>query len=669
MRGTAATCGKKRAMFDPASDPYAYLEDSSAPETIAWTADANRATRAALDALPGRPVLEARFEALTRIDAQGVPVVRGGRAFYTARRGEADQTSLYVRDAAGERILLDPAALDPSGLTALDWWYPSPRGRYVAFGLSQGGDERSRLFVLEVATLERLAEAIPDTRHCSLAWLPDERGFYYTRYPAGADYDVRVYRHALGAPWESEPALFGEGRKAEEWTALDLSENGTHLVATVYDGWARSDVLVAATAEQPLSFRPVAVGLAAVYEAHAGDAALYLRTDDGAPHYRVYEVEYARLERSAWREIVPEEEASLDGVALAGNALLLHYFVAARSELRIRYPSGNTARIDLGGRSVLALSAAETDPEAYVSSSSFLEAAVITKLRIGEGETSAEPWFEVAVPFDARRYDVEQVWYTSRDGTAIPMTILARSDIARDGTAPAVLYGYGGFNVSLVPSFLPSIVPWLDSGGIYAVANLRGGGEFGEAWHRAGMRERKQNVFDDFIAAAEYLGTSGRADPRRIAISGGSNGGLLVAAVAVQRPDLVRAVLCLVPLTDMLRFHLFSIARLWIAEYGDPDAPDDAAFLRAYSPYHNVRDGVAYPAMLVATAEADGRVDPMHARKFGARVRSATGGSAPILVYVEPDAGHGAGKPRHKRVAELADHWAFIAWQLGQVLR
>ena len=648
------------------SDPCRYLEDASDPATIAWTARENARTRAALDALPDRARLAARFEALTRIDSQGVPFVRGARAFYTARRGDGDQPVLYVRDELAERSLLDPAGLDPTGLTSLDWWYPSPAGTYVAFGLSVGGDERSRLHILEVATGRRLSEAIPDTRHCSLAWLPDESGFYYTRYPAGGDYDVRVYRHALGADAATDVLVFGEGRKPEEWTAVALSPDGRHLVATVYDGWARSDAFVAKTDSQPPHFVPLAEGHDAVFEPHPADDRLYVRTNDGAPRFRVYEVDYDRLERPAWREIVAQQHGSLDGLAVARGGLLLHYLIDARSALDVRYDDGRVERVAaLAGATVLDISAEDASSQAYVLTASFLEAPAVIALSFEAGRLMAERWSSSSVPFDAAAYRSEQDWYPSSDGTLIPLTVISRRDVARDGSAPAVLYGYGGFNVSLVPGFMPSIVPWLESGGVYAIANLRGGGEFGEDWHRAGMRERKQNVFDDFFAAVGYLGKSGIADPARIAIYGGSNGGLLVATLATQHPDSIRAVICLVPLTDMLRFHLFSIARLWIAEYGDPDDAADAEFLRAYSPYHNVADGVAYPAMLVATAESDGRVDPMHARKFGARVLAASGGSAPIFIYVEPDAGHGAGKPRHKRVAELADHWAFIGWQLG----
>ncbi len=655
-----------------AGDPFAYLEDATDQRTAAWTLDQNARTRAALDAVPGRERLTVRLDALLQTDVVSVPVVRRGRAFAIVRRGDALQASLCVREGGTERAVVDPVAIDAAGLTAIDWWYPSPSGALVAYGLSRNGDERSTLSVVEVATGVVRGEAIPDTRYASVAWDADETAFFYTRYPAGGTYDVRVFRHVLGTPHEDDAVVFGAGRKREDMLSLDRSPDGRWLVVVVADGWARGDAYVADTHVLPLHFAPLAEGLAAQYDAHAGTGAVYVRTDEGAPRFRVFRVDPRTPSRDAWVEIVPEAAGTLEGIAVAGDALVLHYLEDVRSVVRVRYADGRIETLaGTRGRSAVALTAnaAGDGGEAYLQLASYVEAPEIVRVHLRGGTPATlASWDRIATPFDASAYRVEQRWYRSPDGTRVPMSIVAHRDTAFDGTAPTVLYGYGGFNVSLVPAFAPHLVPWLDAGGVYAVANLRGGGEFGEAWHAAGMRAQKQNVFDDFIAAAEFLVTERIADPARLAVMGGSNGGLLVAAFATQRPDLARAVVCLVPLCDMLRFHEFLIARLWISEYGNPDVPSEAAILRAYSPYHNVRVGVAYPAMLIATAESDGRVDPMHARKFGARVQSATASNAPIFVYVEPNAGHGVGKPRHKVVAELADRWCFIATQLGVAL-
>jgi prolyl oligopeptidase len=653
------------------TDPFAFLEDARHPWTISWTAEQNRRTRAVLDDLPGRAELERRFDELLAIDTLGTPVGRGDLVFFSARRGRARQPILYVRDGDGERPILDPELLDESGLTAIDYWYPSPEGRYVAFGLSKNGDERSTLGVLDVASGLRLADAIPDTRFSSVAWFPDESGFYYVRFPPGGDYDARVYAHTLGAPYENDLKIFGDDRAPEDMLGLQLSANGRWLVVGAFRGWSRSDVYLADTqAPGPLRFVTLAEGVDSIFEAIPTDARVYVRTNDGAPRFRLYAFEPERPEREHWTEIVPEGPGTLDAVAVTRHGVVLHELENVRSAVRIRRHDGRYET--LGGfeeRSLLGMSGSERFEDIYLLAASFLDAPSIERVAIGaEGRATTSTWERVSTPFDPAAYRVDQQWFESKDGTRVPMWVLSRRDTPRDGTAPAVLYGYGGFNVALTPAFAPSLAPWLDAGGVYAVANLRGGGEFGESWHRAGMLDAKQNVFDDFIAAAEFLGTSRIADPKRLAVYGGSNGGLLVAALAVQRPELAAAIVCVVPLTDMLRYHLFSIGRLWIAEYGDPDDPNAAAYLRAYSPYHNVREGVAYPAMLIETAESDGRVDPLHAKKFGALVQASTAGDAPVLVHVEENAGHGAGKPREKIVAELADRWGFLGWRLGQRL-
>jgi prolyl oligopeptidase len=649
------------------SDPFRHLEDAEEPSTARWTAEQNARTRRILDGLPVRRDLLERFEGLLENDSLRAPAARGSREFFAARRDRAPQTTLFVREGGQDRVLLDPAARDPSGLTALDWWYPSPAGTYVAFGLSRNGDERSTLHVLRASDGSWLGEAIPDTRFASVLWLPGEESFYYTRFPAGAAYDARLYHHALGTPWEQDPLIFGGGLRPDAMVQADLSADGRRLVVSVFHGWARSDVFVADTRDEPPRFATAVAGCDALYAATAGNEAIYVRTGEGAPRGRLFAVDPARPERAAWTEIVPETTAILDDVALTREGLVLRYLDDVRTTVRLRRRDGSLETLPgLAGKTVSQISAHEDAAAIYVACESFFEAPAVLRIDAGPLETEAMLWDAVATPFDGSAYRAEQVWFTSRDGTRVPMDVLSKAGTPRDGTAPAVLYGYGGFDVALLPAYLPTVVPWLDAGGVYAIANLRGGGEFGDEWHRAGMRERKQNVFDDFIAAAECLSASGFADPARISTLGGSNGGLLVAAVATQRPELFAAVVCLVPLTDMLRYPYFSIAKLWIPEYGDPADPDDAVFLGAYSPYHKVRPGVRYPAMLIASAESDGRVDPMHARKFGARVQAATASDAPVLVHVESNAGHGVGKPRAKVIAELADRWSFLfAWGAG----
>jgi prolyl oligopeptidase len=656
-------------------DPYRYLEDGDDPQTVAWTARQNALTRAALDDAPGRATLTRRLDALLGIGSISVPVERHGRIFCVARRGRQNQGALIVREGDVDRTLLDPAALDPSGLTALDWWYPSTHGTYVACGLSRNGDERSTLHLIDTARAATFGETIPWTRYASLAWLPDERGFFYTRYPPGEDYGQGVYLHALGANWEDDPHVFGAGRAPEETYVPTLSRDGRYLSVSAQRGWAANDLFVAdLRAAEPYAFRTMAQGRDALYEAHPYGERFLIRTNDGASRFRVALADPARPELEYWEEFVAEDpDATLEDLAVARGGIALSYLQDVVSVLRFRLDDGRFVapeRIVSDGPanaalSVIGLSAREDSPDVYALVVGFVQAPTIVRARFGGSGVDLETWARVASPLVAADYRVERRWFVSRDGTRVPMFVLSAASTPSDGTAPAVLTGYGGFNVALAPAFSPSPIAWLEAGGVYAVANLRGGSEFGEAWHRAGMFANKQNVFDDFIAAAEYLGSSGLADPRRIGIVGGSNGGLLVAAAEVQRPDLFRAVVCAVPLTDMLRYHLFSIARLWMPEYGDPDDPADAEFLRAYSPYHNVRDGVAYPSTLIVTAESDSRVDPMHARKFGARLQAATAGPTPIFVFVEANAGHGVGKPRDKQVEELADRWSFFAQALG----
>ncbi|MEO6991106.1 MAG: prolyl oligopeptidase family serine peptidase, partial [Candidatus Baltobacteraceae bacterium] len=564
-----------------------------------------------------------------------------------------------------DRVLVDPAALDERGLIALDWWYPNRDGSLVAYGVSENGDELSTLHVLDVASGRLRSDKIPNTRATSLAWLPDGSGFYYTRLEDAAYYRRHVRFHELGTPSDSDRVVFGAGRDAEEWPLVALSHSGRFLIVTAHRGWSSSDVYVADRARSDTDFRVAVESRSATYDADTMGDQLIVRTNDGAARFALFEAPLERPERAGWAPVVPETEGVLQGVAIARDAFVLTYTREVAAEVVVRRRDGTSFAVELPPLgSVAAASASEDSDDVYLHFESYLEAPTIFRLDARDGTTDV--WERLSSPIDPKAYDVRREWFVSRDGTRVPLFVLAARERARDGGgAPCVLTGYGGFAISRTPKFVASIVPWLDAGGVYAVANLRGGGEFGAAWHRAGMRANKQNVFDDFIAARDYLASSGIADPARIGIVGGSNGGLLVAAAAVQRPDLARAVVCAVPLTDMLRFPRFLLGRLWVDEYGDPDDANDFPHLFAYSPYHNVREGVAYPSMLIVSAEADSRVDPAHARKFAARLQAASSSGRPVYVYVEAQAGHGAGKPRTKLVEELVDRWSYFGNELG----
>lgn len=664
----------------PVADPYRWLEDGASPETQEWTAAQNAHTAAILGALPGREAVAAQLEALLTIGTHSVPVPRGGRLFYTRRAGHQEQPVLYWRqgELGPEIPLVDPAVYEPDAASALDWWYPAPDGRLVACGISRAGTEQSVLSVRVVETGEELAERIPHTRYASLAWLPDGTGFYYTRYPAGGTvppgeehYHRRVYFHALGTPWQEDPLVFGEGRPKEEMVSLHLSPDGRWLCVAAYMGWSRNDLFLLDRTRPERGFRGVVRGKDALFEPVVLNDRLYVRTNLDAPRYRLFRVDPARPSLHRWEEVLREAEGVLEDVAVAGGLLVCTSLRNASSELALRTPDGRLLRsLPLPGiGSVTGLGAAWDHPVLYYGFVSFVTPTRIYREDLYQGAPSHRLWHDTA-PAGGRspeEYTVEQEWCTSRDGTRVSLFVVRRRDAPLDGNRPTVLYGYGGFNVALTPSFLRGAQLLLERGGVYALANLRGGAEYGEAWHRAGMREHKQNVFDDFLAAAEHLIERGYTRPQRLAIQGGSNGGLLVGAAITRRPELFRAGVCAVPLLDMLRYHRFLIARLWIPELGCADDPEQFRFLHAYSPYHRVRDEVCYPALLLTAAEGDTRVDALHARKFAARLQAASAGPGPVLLRVETRAGHGAGKPLHMLLEEATDTWCFLLWQL-QVL-
>jgi prolyl oligopeptidase len=654
-------------------DPYRWLEQGDDPRTQAWTASQNALTESLLAAVPGRARLRARLDELLSIGALSTPEPVAGRYFYQRRDGRQNQPVLYVREGRDgeDRVLIDPNQLDAQGTTALDWFYPSEDGRLLAYGLSENGSEQSLLHVLEVDSGAPLPDRIPRTRSADLAWLPDGSGFYYTRYPAGGEvpegeehYHRSVFFHRLGTDSARDPLIFRPAEK-EHWPGVGLSPDGRWLVIGVARTFDQTDLylqdLVAGT--PPV---PVAKDVAATFDGEVVRGRLYLRTNLDAPTYRLYLVDPERPAREGWREIVPPRtDAVLDGFRVTGSTLALSYLERAASRLRLADLEGNGVRevaLPTIG-SLFGLSGEWDGDELYYGFTSYTVPPTVYRLALPAGTT--ELWRRVDADLDPGRYEVRQVGYPSRDGTEVTMFVVYRSGLPRDGANPVYLSGYGGFNISMTPAFSRSLLLWLERGGVVAIPNIRGGGEYGEAWHQGGMLGHKQNSFDDFIAAAEWLIRERYTRPERLAAAGGSNGGLLMGAVLTQRPDLFGAVVIQVPLLDMLRYHRFLIARLWIPEYGSAEDPEQFRWLRAYSPYHHVRDGVRYPAVLLATAESDTRVDPMHARKMAARLQAATSSDRPVLLRLEARAGHGAGKPLNKVLDELTDTWTFVFWQLG----
>jgi prolyl oligopeptidase len=659
-------------------DPYRWLEDGDAPEVQRWTEAQNAATRRALDRVPGRAALERRLWELYEIGSLGVPVSRsrgtlGRRYFYTRRDGKQNQPVLYVRDGVdgADRPLVDVNGDRADGTRALDWWVPSDDGARVAYGVSDDGSEESVLRVRDVAT-GRDSDEIPRTRACSLAWTPDGRGFYYTRYPAPGEvppaevkYHRAVFLHRLGDDPGHDRKLFGDGRDMTDWPGVDLSPDGRWLAITVAQGWSKAEVHLVDTRA---GGRPVPVPVAAGEEARFQvievlDDRIYLFTTSGAPRGRVYAVDPGRPARANWREIIKQDADVLESVVYFKDGLAASYLHDAAARLRIyAADGGERGEIALPGLGALTgLGGARDAPELFYGFTSFFTPTAVYR----SGGAGSELWRRLEARIDPSGYEVERVLVTSRDGSKAPLFLAHRKGAPRDGTQPALLSGYGGFDHSTLPVWTPAAIPFLEQGGTFALAVLRGGGEYGEDWHHAGMLGRKQNVFDDFIAAAKWLVDNRVTSSKRLAISGRSNGGLLVGAVLTQRPELFRAVVCGVPLLDMLRYHRFRIAALWTPEYGSPDDAEAFRWLRAYSPYHNVRDGIAYPAVYLHTAASDTRVDAMHARKMTARLQAAQSGSHPVRLWLESKAGHGAGKPLAMTIAQLTDEWSFVFSELG----
>jgi len=655
-------------------DPYRWLEDGDAEEVRRWSEAQGRHTRAALDAIPFTAAIRERLRVLFSIGLVSAPAIRGDRYFHQRRTGDQEQPVLYLRQGreGEDRVLLDPARFAEDRTSALDWYYPSDDGRLLAYGVSEGGSEKSVLRILDVDTGRDLADVIPFTRACSLEWRPDGSGFFYTRYPEPGsvppgeeNYRRRVYEHVLGRDWREDPLVFGADRPPEDWANVHLSPGGRWLAVSVSRGWTRTDVYLRDLASPDSPFVTVIEGLDAIFGVDVRNDRLYLQTNLDAPRSRLVAADLEHPGRETWRDVLPEGPDVLEGTALIGDWIVAVWLRDASSRVTLHARDGtllHEVALPVIG-SVAGLTGEWDGREAFLGFTSY--AVPPTVYRLALPDPALGLWARAPGEVDADRFRVRLVHYPSRDGTLVSMFLVDARDRPTDGRGAALLTGYGGFNISHTPAFGRGVIQFLEKGGLYAVAHLRGGGEYGEDWHRQGMLDRKQNVFDDFLAAADFLLQQGHAGRGRLAIMGGSNGGLLVGAALTQRPGLFRAVVCQVPLLDMVRYHLFRIARLWIPEYGSADDPEAFRWLHAYSPYHHVRDGTPYPAVLITTGESDSRVDPLHARKMAARLQAATSSDHPILLRLETRAGHGQGKPLSKTLEEWTDVWAFLFSELS----
>jgi prolyl oligopeptidase len=675
------------------ADPYRWLEDAEAPDTRAWVEATNDRTRRALDARPGRSALVERYGALFAAGTAAAPSIRGGRLFSLDRWGDLEQAVLAVRDVHGERrpaarSLIDPHAVTGDPTAALDWYAPSVDGRWVAFGISTGGDERSTLGIVDAATGEHLPDTIPHTRAASVAWAPDGKAFAYTRYPDPAavgddeaNYHRTVWWHVVGDDPGHDELVFGDLPDKTAWPSVEMSRDGRWLVVEVSLGWTRVDVhLIDRTTGERTT---VIEGVEAVSSfTVVGDRLVGTTTLD-APRGRVVVADVAAPTPDRWRTVVEQSSDVIEGVAVTASWLLVastRSTLARLGRLPLAAATGASdatppelTEIALPEPGSLAGVAGDRDSDtAVVAFTSWARPAELWRWTPADPARPGTPgeelvrWSDLPSPVDPAAYTVGVDRYPSTDGTPVTLFTLRRAGVEPSPATPTLLTGYGGFAVTMSPGYSPAAVAVADDGGVFAVACIRGGAEEGEDWHRAGMRQHKQQVFADFAAAADWLVAEGRTSRDRLAVRGGSNGGLLVAASLTRRPDLCRAAVCAVPLTDMVRFPQFLIAQLWTPEYGDPAVADEFAWLWAYSPYHRLTPGTCYPATLVLTGEHDSRVDPGHARKFGAALAWATscGDERPILVRVEPRAGHGQGKPASKQADEAADVHAFLRWQI-----
>ncbi len=656
------------------TDPYRWLEDAKDPSVVSWTQAQDALARAFLGKLPGRDALAARFKELFYIESVGSPRHHGGRWFLARRDAGKEKFVIYWREGrtGADKVLLDPSTWSADGSAALGVWAVSQDGKRVAYTVKENNSDEATLYVMDVATGKKSEiDVIPGARYASPAWTAKGDGFFYAWIPpkdsvptAERPGYAEVRFHALGQDPAKDRTVHEKTGDAKTFLNADISRSGRWLLATIEHGWTRTDVeFMDLHAAKPV-WRPLVTGQDALYQVDVDHDRFFIRTNEGAPRYRVLVADPAHPERDRWKEVVAERpDATLEMSGILGHHLVLSYLKDVVSHVEVRSLDGKLVRAielpTLG--SIGGFSGNADDDLAYYAFQSFTYPTEIFETSVKTGKTTS--FYRLKVPVDPSKYVVEQRFVASKDGTRIPFFVVHAKDLVPDGKTPTMLTGYGGFQVAETPYFSSAIYPWLERGGIWVVANLRGGSEYGEEWHRRGMKREKQNVFDDFFAVAEELVKQRFTNPSKLGALGGSNGGLLVGAAITQRPDLFRVALCAVPLLDMLRFHLFGSGKTWVEEYGSAEDADDFKAIYAYSPYQHVTKGTRYPSTLLLSADSDDRVDPLHARKFAAELQWAAV-ERPVLLRVEKHSGHGGADLVKTNVERLADEYAFALDQM-----
>lgn len=647
------------------ADPYRWLEDQNSPETRAWIDAEQKCTEAALSSLPSRGQLTKRLTELLRTDSFEPPLERGGRYFFRKQPANQELFQIYMRRgvAAPDELLVDPSPWSADHSASAIIRSASHDGRYLIYGRREGGKDEITPIVLDVDTKNVLPDAFPSGRYFSIELAPGNKDLYYVRVTSEGP---RAFHHSMGSEPAQDQVIFGQNLGNEKILALQLSEDGKYLVYTIIygSGSEQTEVYVQNMQEHGPVLTAVS-GEKALFHPTLGGDQLFVLTNWKAPHWRVFSASLAAPGREHWREILPEANVTIESITAAGGNLVARYIHNASSELRLFDANGRAeSAISLPALGTVGgISGRWESPEFFYSFQSFNFSPTILRYEVKTAKS--EVWARDNAPIDSSALEVQQVWYESKDKTRVPMFLFHKRGLKLDGSNPTLLTGYGGFDLSETPSYSPMALAWVEHGGIFAEANLRGGGEFGEEWHRAGMFEKKQNVFDDFIAAAEYLIANKYTRSSKLAIMGASNGGLLVGAAMTQRPDLFQAVVCLYPLLDMLRYQKFLMGPYWVPEYGSSDNPGQFSYLYKYSPYQHVVDGAKYPSALFITGDGDTRVAPLHARKMAARLQVATTGSnRPVLLLYDTKSGHSGGRPVNKRIEEFTDILSYLFWQL-----